>query len=128
MDSIFTVFIHCYYKITAILLYQNDGYSLAEKEGFEPSNGFTRYTISSRAPSTKLGDFSRTDKLQLDAKIILPQIGKAVKGCFGKSAGKYEKNLCGRGWKAGARLLLFPIGIIIQGMERKCGNGAEHLF
>ena len=30
----------------------------AEKEGFEPSNGFTRYTISSRAPSTKLGDFS----------------------------------------------------------------------
>ena len=31
---------------------------LAEKEGFEPSNPFTGYTISSRAPSTKLGDFS----------------------------------------------------------------------
>ena len=31
---------------------------LAEKERFELSNGFTRYTISSRAPSTKLGDFS----------------------------------------------------------------------
>ena len=30
----------------------------AEKERFELSNGFTRYTISSRAPSTKLGDFS----------------------------------------------------------------------
>ena len=30
----------------------------AEKVGFEPTNGFTRYTISSRAPSTKLGDFS----------------------------------------------------------------------
>ena len=31
---------------------------LAEKDGFEPSNPFTGYTISSRAPSTKLGDFS----------------------------------------------------------------------
>ena len=31
---------------------------MAEKERFELSNGFTRYTISSRAPSTKLGDFS----------------------------------------------------------------------
>ena len=31
---------------------------MAEKEGFEPSNPFTGYTISSRAPSTKLGDFS----------------------------------------------------------------------
>ena len=33
-------------------------YLVAEKEGFEPSNPFTGYTISSRAPSTKLGDFS----------------------------------------------------------------------
>ena len=33
---------------------------LAEKERFELSNPFTGYTISSRAPSTKLGDFSRT--------------------------------------------------------------------
>ncbi len=32
---------------------------LAEKEGFEPSDGFTHHTISSRAPSTKLGDFSK---------------------------------------------------------------------
>ena len=31
---------------------------VAEKERFELSNAFTRYTISSRAPSTKLGDFS----------------------------------------------------------------------
>ena len=31
---------------------------MSEKERFELSNGFTRYTISSRAPSTKLGDFS----------------------------------------------------------------------
>ena len=38
---------------------------LAEKERFELSNGFTRYTISSRAPSTKLGDFSTRDKLWL---------------------------------------------------------------
>ena len=28
--------------------------SVAEKEGFEPSNPFTGYTISNRAPSTKL--------------------------------------------------------------------------
>lgn len=34
------------------------GFVVAEKERFELSNGFTRYTISSRAPSTKLGDFS----------------------------------------------------------------------
>ena len=32
---------------------------VAEKEGFEPSNPFTGYTISNRAPSTKLGDFSK---------------------------------------------------------------------
>ena len=31
---------------------------VAEKEGFEPSNRFAGYTISNRAPSTKLGDFS----------------------------------------------------------------------
>ena len=31
---------------------------VAEKKGFEPLNPFTGYTISSRAPSTKLGDFS----------------------------------------------------------------------
>ena len=31
---------------------------MAEKKGFEPLNPFTGYTISSRAPSTKLGDFS----------------------------------------------------------------------
>ena len=37
-------------------------FSLAEKERFELSNGFTRYTISSRAPSTKLGDFSIGDE------------------------------------------------------------------
>ena len=31
----------------------NDGsFVLAEKVGFEPTNGFIRYTISSRAPST----------------------------------------------------------------------------
>ena len=30
----------------------------AEKEGFEPSRSVKTYTISSRAPSTKLGDFS----------------------------------------------------------------------
>ncbi len=34
--------------------------AVAEKERFELSNPFTGYTISSRAPSTKLGDFSRT--------------------------------------------------------------------
>ncbi len=28
------------------------------KGGFEPSNRFAGYTISNRAPSTKLGDFS----------------------------------------------------------------------
>ena len=31
---------------------------MAEKEGFEPSRRVNAYTISSRAPSTKLGDFS----------------------------------------------------------------------
>ena len=31
---------------------------MAEKEGFEPSNRVNGYTISSRAPSAKLGDFS----------------------------------------------------------------------
>ena len=31
---------------------------VAEKEGFEPSRRVNAYTISSRAPSTKLGDFS----------------------------------------------------------------------
>ncbi len=39
---------------------QGVSFMLAEKEGFEPSNPFTGYTISSRAPSTKLGDFSIT--------------------------------------------------------------------
>ena len=46
------------YKITVIPLYQNDGYSLAEKEGFEPSKRFPVYMISNHAPSTGLGDFS----------------------------------------------------------------------
>ncbi len=31
---------------------------VAEKEGFEPSRRFTTYTISNRAPSAGLGDFS----------------------------------------------------------------------
>ncbi len=35
----------------------------AEKERFELSNRFTGYTISSRAPSTKLGDFSTSQAL-----------------------------------------------------------------
>ena len=39
------------------------GLSLAEKERFELSNRFTGYTISSRAPSTKLGDFSMSQAL-----------------------------------------------------------------
>ena len=34
-------------------------FSVAEKVGFEPTNRFTGYTISNRAPSTKLGDFSK---------------------------------------------------------------------
>ena len=32
---------------------------MAEMERFELSNPFTGYTISNRAPSTKLGDFSK---------------------------------------------------------------------
>ncbi len=43
-------------------MYQSFSPFMAEKERFELSNGFTRYTISSRAPSTKLGDFSTRDK------------------------------------------------------------------
>jgi len=36
-------------------LYQNDGYSLAEMEGFEPPDGVTRQLISSlRSPIRKL--------------------------------------------------------------------------
>ena len=40
--------------------------SLAEKERFELSNRFTGYTISSRAPSTKLGDFSMPQALPVN--------------------------------------------------------------
>ncbi len=36
---------------------------MAEKVGFEPTRRFTAYTISSRAPSTKLGDFSTPERL-----------------------------------------------------------------
>ena len=43
---------------------------LAEKERFELSNGFTRYTISSRAPSTKLGDFSMDKPLAHRQKLF----------------------------------------------------------
>ena len=42
------------------------GLSLAEKERFELSNRFTGYTISSRAPSTKLGDFSMSQALPVN--------------------------------------------------------------
>lgn len=38
----------------------------AEKERFELSNRFTGYTISSRAPSTKLGDFSTSQALPVN--------------------------------------------------------------
>ena len=38
----------------------------AEKERFELSNRFTGYTISSRAPSTKLGDFSTSQALSVN--------------------------------------------------------------
>ena len=31
---------------------------MAERVGFEPTNGINRYTISSRAPSTRLGHLS----------------------------------------------------------------------
>ena len=41
---------------------------MAEKERFELSNGFTRYTISSRAPSTKLGDFSMSQALPVNER------------------------------------------------------------
>ncbi len=44
------------------------GLSSAEKERFELSNGFTRYTISSRAPSTKLGDFSMSQALPVNER------------------------------------------------------------
>ena len=43
---------------------------VAEKERFELSNGFTRYTISSRAPSTKLGDFSMSQALLVNGHYI----------------------------------------------------------
>ncbi len=42
------------------------GLFLAEKERFELSNRFTGYTISSRAPSTKLGDFSMSQALPVN--------------------------------------------------------------
>ena len=42
------------------------GLFTAEKERFELSNRFTGYTISSRAPSTKLGDFSMPQALPVN--------------------------------------------------------------
>ncbi len=39
---------------------------MAEKERFELSNRFTGYTISSRAPSTKLGDFSKSNSVVVE--------------------------------------------------------------
>ena len=47
---------------------------MAEKEGFEPSNTFLRYTISNRAPSTKLGDFSKCHSNSGDLYIIIENI------------------------------------------------------
>ena len=38
-------------RTTTILIPPNNILALAEREGFEPSMGFTPYTISSRAPS-----------------------------------------------------------------------------
>ena len=54
---------------------------LAEKERFELSNRFTGYTISSRAPSTKLGDFS-TDKSCSSTNVILAHNPPSVKRNF----------------------------------------------
>ena len=50
-------------KVTTLTSYQSKGCWVAEKERFELSNRFTGYTISSRAPSTKLGDFSMPQAL-----------------------------------------------------------------
>ena len=50
---------------------------MAEKERFELSNGFTRYTISSRAPSTKLGDFSMPQALLVNSGYFTT--GKAMR-------------------------------------------------
>ena len=43
------------YKITAIPLYQNDGYSLAEMEGFEPPHALRRLADFESAPFSHLG-------------------------------------------------------------------------
>ena len=50
--------------------YQKLVLTMAEKERFELSNGFTRYTISSRAPSTKLGDFSIATRLARQRHLV----------------------------------------------------------
>ena len=47
------------YKITVILLYQNDGYSLAEKEGFEPSIPFWGIHDFQSCALGQLRDFSK---------------------------------------------------------------------
>ena len=44
---------------------------MAEKVGFEPTNRFTGYTISNRAPSTKLGDFSKYSVRRLAAAFLI---------------------------------------------------------
>ena len=43
------------YKITVIPLYQNDGYSLAEMEGFEPPHALRRLADFESAPFSHLG-------------------------------------------------------------------------
>lgn len=61
----------------SLFMKQQRFFIMAEKEGFEPSRPFPAYTISSRAPSTKLGDFSTTSA-------ILACIRITVKGKSGQ--------------------------------------------
>ena len=63
---------------------------MAEKVGFEPTRRFTAYTISSRAPSTKLGDFSTPERL-LDNKrkfITLPFLRQVKNHSFFQAGAK----------------------------------------
>ena len=54
--------------------------AVAEKERFELSNPFTGYTISSRAPSTKLGDFSIFSCERFQAAECLVRLPAKTKG------------------------------------------------
>ena len=63
---------------------------LAEKEGFEPSRPFGAYTISNRARSTKLRDFSVFALANLvagDATLAI------IAGLLGMSREKWKKDV-----------------------------------